>query len=197
MLSRSDRPAPGLRERKKARTRATIQRHAFRLFRQQGYEATTVAQIAEAAEISESTFFRYFPTKEDVVVWNELAPTVMESLRAQPATYSPIRALRSAMREVLGGLSAEEAAVMRERGVLWLSTPMLQGVGADKIAAGAAEMAAARTGRSARDPAVRTLVGAVLGVMTAAMLEAMEHPEADAATLIDEALARLEAGLPV
>lgn len=197
MLSRADRPARGLRERKKARTRAAIQRHAFRLFRKQGYEATTVAQIAEAAEISESTFFRYFPTKEDVVVWNELAPRMMEAIRSQPATYGPIRALRSAMREVLGGLSAEEAAVMRERGVLWLSTPMLRGVGADQIAAVAAEMAAERTGRSARDPAVRTLVGAVLGVMSAAMLEALEHPEADSATLIDEALARLEAGLPV
>jgi AcrR family transcriptional regulator len=195
--SEGDPPARGLRERKKVRTRATIQRHAFRLFREQGYEATTVAQIAEAAEISQSTFFRYFPTKEDVVVWNDLGPRVMEAIRAQPATYGPIRALRSAMREVLGGLSAEETAVMRERGVLWLSTPMLQGVGADQIAAGAAEMAAARTGRSARDPAVRTLVGAVLGVMSAAMLEATDHPEADVVFLIDEALARLEAGLPV
>lgn len=42
---------PGLRERKKARTRASIQEHALRLFREQGYEATTVEQIAEAAEV--------------------------------------------------------------------------------------------------------------------------------------------------
>ena len=197
MLSQDDRPARGLRERKKARTRAVIQRHAFRLFREQGYEATTVAQIAEAAEISESTFFRYFPTKEHVVLWNVLQPRVMEAIQAQPATYGPIRALRTALREAIGGLSAEEAAVLRERGVLWLSTPMLRGGGADQIATGAAEMVAERTGRSAGDPAVRTLVGAVLGVMSAAMLEALEHPEADVATLLDEALARLEAGLPV
>jgi transcriptional regulator GlxA family with amidase domain len=54
---------PGLRERKKTKTRAAIREHALRLFREQGYEATTVEQIAEAAEVSHSTFFRYFPTK--------------------------------------------------------------------------------------------------------------------------------------
>lgn len=189
--------ALGLRERKKARTRAAIQRHALQLFREQGYEATTVAQIAEAAEISESTFFRYFPTKEDVVLWNDLQPRFMEALRAQLATSSPIPALRTAMRGLLGELSTEEAAVMRERAFLWLSTPMLRGGGADQIAAAAAELVARRTGRAADDPAVRTAVGAVLGVLSAAMQEAIEHPEADMVTLLDEALARLEAGLPL
>jgi AcrR family transcriptional regulator len=53
----------GLRERKKAKTRATIRTEAFRLFRQQGFQATTVEQVAAAAEVSPATFFRYFPTK--------------------------------------------------------------------------------------------------------------------------------------
>src|SRR5438132_7606923 len=57
----------GLRERKKQRTRETIVAVATKLFLEQGYEATTTAQIADAAEVAPSTFFKYFPTKADVV----------------------------------------------------------------------------------------------------------------------------------
>jgi AcrR family transcriptional regulator len=57
----------GLRERKKRRTRETIVSVATKLFVEQGYEETTTAQIADAAEVSPSTFFTYFPTKADVV----------------------------------------------------------------------------------------------------------------------------------
>ena len=58
---------PGLRERKKARTRATIVEVALRLFADQGYSQTTIAQIAAAAEVSPRTVSTYFPAKEDIV----------------------------------------------------------------------------------------------------------------------------------
>ena len=67
-------PADGLRERKKAKTRAAIQQHALRLFQVKGYTATTVEEIAEAAEVSPSTFFRYFPTKEDIILYDINGP---------------------------------------------------------------------------------------------------------------------------
>ncbi|NBE92349.1 TetR/AcrR family transcriptional regulator [Nonomuraea sp. KC401] len=61
---------PGRRERKKQRTRQALIQAALRLFEKQGYEETTVAQIAEAADLSTRTFFLHFPTKEDVLLAN-------------------------------------------------------------------------------------------------------------------------------
>jgi AcrR family transcriptional regulator len=90
----------GLRERKKARTRATIRSEAIRLFSEQGFATTTVEQIAEAADISPSTFFRYFPTKEAVIVTDDYDPLVFQEFRNQPAELHPVRAFRNAIRTV-------------------------------------------------------------------------------------------------
>ena len=95
-------PAGGLRERKKARTRVTIREHALRLFREQGYHATTVEQIAAAAEVSPSTFFRYFPTKEDVVLQDDMDIRLVESLARQPSDRTPIAAVRGRAAGSLG-----------------------------------------------------------------------------------------------
>src|SRR5829696_8646807 len=154
------RPEAGLRERKKARTRADIQRQALRLFRERGYEATTVSQIAEAAEVSESTFFRYFPTKEDVVFWDELDPLVFQVFKEQPPELGPVRALRESIRDVLSRASAAEKADLRERLELLLSVPPLRAMLLDGLRGPMrllAEAVAERAGRSPDDPAVRAL----------------------------------------
>src|SRR5712692_10233594 len=75
----------GLRERKKQKTRESIQRTALRLFEKQGYEETTIEQIAAAVEISPSTFFNYFPTKEDVVLYDAYDPMLAKLLLERPA----------------------------------------------------------------------------------------------------------------
>ena len=91
----TDQP-PGLRERKKIRTRQTIRREAFRLIEENGYAATTVEQIAEAAEVSPSTFFRYFPTKESVLLADDMDPVILNALDEQPSDLSPSQAVRRA-----------------------------------------------------------------------------------------------------
>jgi AcrR family transcriptional regulator len=96
--------SPGLRERKKQRTRWSIQDHALRLFQTQGYDQTTVEQIAAAAEVSPSTFFRYFPTKEDVVIEDEFDPLLIGLVASAPAGTTVVGALRHAVREALATL---------------------------------------------------------------------------------------------
>jgi AcrR family transcriptional regulator len=192
---------PGLRERKKTRTRAAIKHQALQLFRERGYEATTVREIAAAAEVSESTFFRYFPTKEAVVFWDVYDPLIIEAVRAQPTRAGPIAAIRGALQDVLGRLSAAERAELLDRIALMLSIPPLRAVAANQPGGQAAvrlltSVLAERTGRTPGDFAVRSLVGAVLGVCFAAAFAAVEDPEADVVLLLDQAMAHLEAGLP-
>jgi AcrR family transcriptional regulator len=199
-VSAERRPAQGLRERKKVKTRAAIQRHALRLFRVQGYDATTVNQIAEAAEISPSTFFRYFPTKEDVVLFDALDPILFAVFAAQPPQLSPIEALRRAIHVVFAQMSAEDLEEQRERGMLIFSVPELSRRTLGNIVVVGQQMAmlvATRVGRRPDDPAVVTFVGAVLGAMVAALLPHANDPNADYLALMDASLTQLEAGLPL
>ena len=200
----TDRPPLGLRERKKAKTRAAIQHHALRLFREQGYDATTVEQIAEAAEISPSTFFRYFPTKEEVVFYDDLDPLLIEAYEAQPPELTPIQALRGALRSVFDRLPAEEMEQQQERGRLMLAVPELRMRMLDQLAGGLqlmSDLLKQRLGPDVDEFAVRTLAGAIIGVIMAATLPWSDWTTASIGdemfARIDAGLAHLEAGLPL
>ncbi len=114
-------PMPGLRERKKRQTRATIQVEALRLFGQQGYDTTTCEQIAAAAGVSPATFFRYFPTKEDVVLQDDYDPLLTASLHERPLHESPVVAVRNALASALGQLYPADEDAIRARTQLVLS----------------------------------------------------------------------------
>src|SRR5512146_1074757 len=116
----------GRRERKKARTRASLREHALRLFREQGYDKTTVEQIAAAAEVSPSTFFRYFPTKEDVVLQDAMDTRMAEALLRQPPDRAPVTALRAAVRETWETFTAEEWDQVRQASQLSASVPEIR-----------------------------------------------------------------------
>jgi AcrR family transcriptional regulator len=193
-------PRPGLRERKKAKTRAAIREHAFRLVRAQGYAATTVEQIADAAEISPSTFFRYFPTKEDALLYDPYDPVLEAAFAAQPRELSAVGAMRAAIREGFGQLPRDEVAAMTDLLDLLLTTPALRARLLDEMGRSArqlAAMAAARAGKPADDPGAVVFAWTCVGAVFGAMSVAAGNPDADLAALIDDALARLEAGLPV
>src|SRR5262249_31234340 len=113
----------GLRERKKARTRAAIREHAPRLFREQGYGATTGEQIAAAAEVSPATFFRYFPTKEDVVLQDDMDILTMEALAAVPPGLGPVAAIRAAAASAFAAMTAQDMDRLAETTRLTLSVP--------------------------------------------------------------------------
>lgn len=198
MAAPVDAPRPGLRERKKAKTRAAIQEHALRLFAQRGYDATSVEDIAEAAEVSPSTFFRYFPTKEDVVLYDPFDPILIEAFRRQPADLSPIAAMRAAFRTATVGAGWERQ--QEERARLIFAVPELRRRMIDEFVTSMGPFARAladRVGREPDDPAVRNVIGAILGVGLMAWLQGSASAGADYIELMDAAFAHLEAGLPV
>jgi AcrR family transcriptional regulator len=197
-----------LRERKKARTRASLREHALRLFREQGYQATTVEQIAAAAEVSPSTFFRYFPTKEDVVIQDDMDARLFAAFERQPPGLAPVPAIRSALREVAASFSPAEWGQLREASELQLTVPeirvrMLDDI--NRMIHAMSEIPAKRTGHPSDDLAVQAFVGAMFGVMSSASLPYHRMPEggvsstlvADLFGRIDEALGMFEAGLPL
>ena len=205
MLSTGQDQPGGLRERKKARTRASIREHALRLFREQTYQGTTVEQIAAAAEVSPSTFFRYFPSKEDVVLQDDMDTRMIEALERQPAGLAPVTAVRAASREVFTSYTQADLDLLGETTALTMTVPEVRARAMDEFArtiSVVGEALAKRAGRQADDLAVRTTAGAVIGVIMSITMP-WDDWSNDRRTIedmferIDQALALLEAGLPL
>lgn len=193
-----DGPAVGRRERKKARTRAAIQHEALRLFGEKGYDRTTMEEIAEAADVSASTLFRHFASKEALVLTDEYDPLIIDACRSQPAELGAVEAIRRGIRDVFERVSEEALADIRVRAELAVSVPDLRGAMLDQLAQAVRDVTtivAERAGRTSDDFAVATLAGGIMGVMLSAELYWVEHPESELFALVDDALAHLERGL--
>lgn len=190
----------GLRERKKLRTRAAIQKEALRLFLKKGYEETTIEDIAEAVDISPSTFFNYFPSKEAVVFQDDLDPLIIAELNAVPPSVNPVGALRIAMKKVMSSLSTADDALVRERIELVTKTPELRAAMLNEFADLIDQISvpiARRAGKSPKDFAVRNMAGALMGVLIAAYFATAADPKTDFMQEMDRAMAHLEKGLPL
>jgi AcrR family transcriptional regulator len=155
--------SPGLRELKKQRTRIAIQEAALDLIVRQGYDATTCEQIAAAAEVSPATLFRYFPTKEDIVLQDDYDPLMAAAVAARPARERPFQAVRRALGETLAQLPDHEMATVRERTRLLLSVPALRArlhEQSEAARVALADVLAIRMGRPPDDLAVQAIAAA-------------------------------------
>jgi AcrR family transcriptional regulator len=139
---------PGLRERKKQRTREAIVEAAFELFDERGFDGTTIADIAEAAEIAPRTFFSYFPSKDDVVFhdFEERHAMVASWLRDREPGTNAIDALRAGIASSIGELEAVDLEekrcrnrLVRENESLAAHSEHLSGRFAELLAEAAAE----------------------------------------------------------
>jgi AcrR family transcriptional regulator len=119
-------PEPDWRQRKKTATRGRIRASALRLFREQGYDTTTVEQIAAAAGVSHMTFFRYFPAKEDVALADGYDPLIATALEQTPASWPLVERIRAVLVQGLSQVYATERDALLAQNKLIVATPALR-----------------------------------------------------------------------
>jgi AcrR family transcriptional regulator len=157
----------GLRERKKERVRLAIQREAIRLFLEQGFEQTTVEQIAEAADVSPATIYRYFTSKEDLVVTDGYDPIFIQSILERPADEPLVESLRAVFSGVTEYFNRDRELLIA-RHVLGKQTPALQAAFREDYERSIqlfSALIARHLRRSPDDLDVRIAVGSITGAM--------------------------------
>ena len=160
-----------LRERKKTQTRLAIRREAFRLFETQGYANTTIDQIAEAADVSPRTFYRYFGVKEALLLSDDHSSPIVEAFAGAPRELTVAAAYRHAVEEVFGTLSSAERvdAVAGQR-ILYQVPEARSLVYAEyvRLIDAITEVLKDRLDDDVDDVERRVIAGAVVGVLIAA-----------------------------
>ncbi len=192
----------GLRERKKARTREALRDAAMELFSRQGFDHTTVEEIADACEVSPRTFFRYFPTKEDVLFADadDRRDALLAVLAAEPLDHPPLAALHAAMRALALDYRDDRAALVARSKVVERS-PQLQAYKAEHQHGWEAAVVdeLLRRARAVGSPVTPAEMRLLTAVATAAIRVSLDSWIADAPgvgpeVLLDDAFARIASG---
>jgi AcrR family transcriptional regulator len=196
----ADRPPTGLRERKKLRTRQAIRSATYALIEEQGYDATTIEQIADRAEVSPSTVSRYFPAKEDIVLTDEYGGILLEELRARPAGEPWADSLRHVMHRALAPGTGEEPEVSRLRARLGVEVPAVRARMMESMwdtGRLVRRAVAARTGLDEDSLEVRVFATSLMaGLMEVSLYWAEHGHTGEPSDLVDRAVDVLEHGLP-
>jgi AcrR family transcriptional regulator len=194
-MSAPTNPPPGLRERKKIKLRRAIQAAALLLFETQGYEHTTVEQIAEAAETSTTTFYRYFPTKENVVLDNDASPLFEATFATRPADEPLTATFRAAMGAVVAAAEADrDLTLARMRLVATVPALEARYAGDERRTIDLlTRLLASRTGRPADDYQLELIAFVLAAVLfTASRRWVAEQGATPLAGLVDQAIATIE-----
>ncbi|MER5937605.1 TetR family transcriptional regulator [Streptomyces sp. NPDC001928] len=195
----TDRPQLGLRERKKIKTRTAIRDATYALIKEQGYDATTIEQIAERAEVSPSTVFRYFPTKEDIVLTDEYDPILLDELRKRPADEPWMDSLRYVMRLAITAVTQEEPEAIKLRSHLLVQVPAVRSRMLESMSVTGrmlSEAVAERTGLDQDSFEARVFTMSLIGGLSEISLYWAEHDfRDDLGDLLDRALDVIEHGL--
>jgi TetR/AcrR family transcriptional regulator, regulator of mycofactocin system len=168
---------------------------AFALFTARGFDATTVDEIAAAAGIGRRTFFRYFPSKNDIP-WGAFEHE-LDRMRIRLKACPPEVPLADAIRVALidfNRVAPAQVPLHRRRMELILRVPTLLAHSTLRFTAWrdvVAEFVAERTGRRQDDLAPQAIAHAVLGVAIAAYEHWLDDPDSDLGTLLDDAMRQL------
>ncbi len=165
-----ERPRPGLRERRKRLTAAELEAAALRLFSERGFDSVTVDDIAAAADVSRRTFFRYFASKEDVLLADHFVQLarLREAMAARPPDEPILTALRNAILSMTGDFEDRKEMVIL-RGRIMRNTPSLQARSLVHQRAWEDAMQEMVAQRLAVDPTVDLRPGVVAATALAAM----------------------------
>jgi AcrR family transcriptional regulator len=192
--------APGLRERKKQRTRQQIATAALERFSRDGFEGTSVQQICDAAEVAVSTFYSYFASKEATVFADddERADLVAAAIREAPDHEPAHAVLRSASLELAERDSRDRTMIMR-RLRLVNREPALAAYAARKQAEHIDRLTALLAERMGVDPVrdmrPRLVVSTSMAAVTAAWSAWLAQPRSDLLALVTRAHDLLDEGL--
>jgi TetR/AcrR family transcriptional regulator, regulator of mycofactocin system len=181
--------------RRRVTSREELEQTAFTLFAAQGFEATTVDEIAAAAGIGRRTFFRYFPSKNDIPwgAFEDELDRMRVRLKACPPEVPLMDAIRLALID-FNRVAHPQVPLHRRRMELILRVPALLAHSTLRFTAWReviAEFVADRTGRRPEELAPQAIAHAVLGVSVAAYEHWLDHPSADLGVLLDDAMRQL------
>lgn len=180
-----------LRDRQRAETRHRIQRQAIRLFVDRGYDATTVNDVAAAAGVSAMTVYRHFPTKEDLVLYDDFDQLAAATISELPATGSLADRIGRTVLATFDLAGTHDREILLDRLRLMISTPALQARHLDsqyRLQEAFVTGIGAGSDNPAAEFQTRAAAGAVLGVAYTALLRwAAEDGESSLPELFREA----------